>query len=133
MKTRLCKLLFLTTIALINPLPAQISEQINRLWRQDTQFPQSGFAVKDRLQNPVFGITAGIIPNKVIIDRYKAKAFQHLPNLGAYMSIIILNSMKDEVYKNLDYQLRCLSKEIYQQALNRLLQALMTLNWSFFQ
>jgi len=34
----------------------------NRLWLSETIFPLDGFVIGERLQNPVFGITVGVIP-----------------------------------------------------------------------
>ena len=44
----------------ISPLISQTVP--NRLWLSDTIFPSDGFVIRERLQNPVFGITVGVIP-----------------------------------------------------------------------
>jgi hypothetical protein len=51
----------------VNPLCAQRQRRPqpdppDRLWHIETQYPANGYIVKERLQNPLFGITAGIIP-----------------------------------------------------------------------
>jgi len=44
------------------PLAAQQAYPPCRLWAPEASFPASGFAVKGRLQSPLFGITAGVVP-----------------------------------------------------------------------
>ena len=60
--------LLFPSAALSAQAPPPSGPRDNRLFYNETAFPPSGYIIKDRLQNPVIGITAGAVPGPIPVN-----------------------------------------------------------------